>query len=85
MRVKTLLGTDTSVIVLQFLHIPNSPFFGSFTRYPFFHSGIDGATYMLLSGLLSEPLVVCRLVLASFHPLTSSVLYLFQHSKVDLC
>ena len=86
MRVKTLLGTDTSVIALQFLHIPKSPFFGSFTRYPFFHSGIDGATYiLLLSGLLSEPLVVCRLVLASFRPLTYSLLYIFQPSKVDLC
>ena len=68
MRVKTLLGTDTSVIALQFLNIPKSPFFGSFTRYPFFRSGIDGATYILLLGLLSGPLVVCRLVLASFHP-----------------
>ena len=86
MRVKTLLGTDTSAITFQFLHIPKSPYFGSFTRYLFFHSGIDGATYMLLlSGLLSEPLEVSRLNPVSFRPLTSSVLYLFQLSKVDLC
>ena len=57
MRVKTVLGTDSSVIPRQFLHIPKSPFFGSFTRYPFSilglslvprSSGIDGATYLLL-------------------------------------
>ena len=35
MRVKSLLCTDRSVILRQFLQIP---FFGSFTRYPFFHS-----------------------------------------------
>ena len=90
MRVKTLLGTDRSVTPLQFLHILKSPFFGSFTKYPFFHSvprssGIDGATHLLLlSGLVSEPLVVCRLVRASFRHLTYSVLYLFQPLKVDL-
>ena len=38
MCVKTLLGTDRSVIPLQFLHIPKSSFFGSFTRYPLFYS-----------------------------------------------
>ena len=83
---KALLGTDRSVIPLQLLHIPKSPIFGSYTRHPLSHSGIDGATYLLLlAGLLSEPLVVCRLVLRSFHSLTSSVFYLFQPSKVDLC
>ena len=38
MRVKTFLGTNRSVIPLQFFHIPKSPFFSSFTRYPFLHS-----------------------------------------------
>ena len=37
MLVKTLLSTDMSVIPLQFLHIPMPFFYGSFTRYPFFH------------------------------------------------
>ena len=36
---------------LQFLHILKSPFFGSFTRYPFFNSGIDGCNiYIVVIG-----------------------------------
>ena len=38
MRVKTLLATDRRVIPPQFLHISKSPFLGSFTKYPCFHS-----------------------------------------------
>ena len=70
-------GTYRSVIPLQFLHFPKSPFFGIFTRYTISillglslvprSSGMDGATYLLLfSGLLSETLVAGRLVLVSF-------------------
>ena len=94
--VKTLLGTDRSVIPLQFFHIPKSPFFSSFTRYPFFHSVgtfscsqifknrwcnisvvVNGSAFRASGGMPSGPGV--------FHPLKSSVLYLFQPSKVDLC
>ena len=60
MRVKILLATDTSVIPLQLLHIPKSPFFGSFYKISIFpfrwdflilkSSGIGGATYVVVIG-----------------------------------
>ena len=36
--VRILLGTESSVIPRQLLHDDKSPFFGCFTKYPFFHS-----------------------------------------------
>ena len=36
--VRILLGMESSMIPRQLLHDDRSPFFGSFTRYPFFHS-----------------------------------------------
>ena len=77
MRVNALLGSDKTVIPLQFLHIPKSPFFDNLTNIHFsillgfplapICSEIGDASYMLLLlGLPSELLVVGRLVLVSF-------------------
>ncbi|KAH3728399.1 hypothetical protein DPMN_054355 [Dreissena polymorpha] len=38
MRVSILLGNDSNMMPRQFLQSPKSPFFGSFTRCPFFQS-----------------------------------------------